>query len=155
MKKVILTIAVLAMTQVGLAQAKKATVKTDATPVATTAVTPTDEAFKKDVMKVIERGEMGGQMASVKKQILGMIPEDKQAAFLVEFDAIIAKVYDGTAKIYMEEYTKDDIKAMLAFYESPVGKKMAEKSEAVMKKSQESMMDLQGEVQTLMGKYMQ
>ena len=106
-------------------------------------------------MKVIERGEMGGQMASVKKQILGMIPEDKQAAFLVEFDAIIAKVYDGTAKIYMEEYTKDDIKAMLAFYESPVGKKMAEKSEAVMKKSQESMMDLQGEVQTLMGKYMQ
>lgn len=156
MKKVILTFAVLAITQVGLAQAKKSTPKADATPVTATATSSsTDEAFKKDVMKVIERGEMGGQMSSVKKQILGMIPEDKQAAFLVEFDAIIAKVYDGTAKIYMEEYTKEDIKAMLAFYESPVGKKMAEKAESVMKKSQESMMDLQGEVQTLMGKYMQ
>jgi len=44
---------------------------------------------------------------------------------------------------------------MLAFYDSPVGKKMAEKAESVMKKSQESMMDLQGEVQALMGKYMQ
>lgn len=157
MKKVILTFAVLAMTQVGLAQAKKSAAKADAAPVTATAVatSSTDEAFKKDVMKVIERGDMGGQMSQVKKQILGMIPEDKQAAFLVEFDAIIAKVYDGTAKIYMEEYTKEDIKAMLAFYDSPVGKKMAEKAESIMKKSQESMMDLQGEVQALMGKYMQ
>ncbi|MEC4005907.1 DUF2059 domain-containing protein [Flavobacterium sp. SUN052] len=158
MKKVILTLAILAVTQVGLAQAKKATPKTapatTAAPAAPAAAS-TDEAFKKDVMKVIERGEMGGQMAQVKKQILGMIPEDKQAAFLLEFDVIIAKVYDGTAKIYMEEYTKEDIKAMLAFYESPIGKKMAEKAEVVMKKSQDSMMDLQGEVQTLMGKYMQ
>ena len=89
MKKVILTFAVLAMTQVGLAQAKKSAVKTDAAPVTATAVatSSTDEAFKKDVMKVIERGDMGGQMSQVKKQILGMIPEDKQAAFLVEFDA--------------------------------------------------------------------
>lgn len=153
MKKVILTFAVLAITQVGLAQAKKAAPKADAA-VATTSIT-SDEAFKKDVMKVIERGETGTQMDAVKKQIIGMIPEDKQAAFLVEFDAIIAKVYDGTAKIFMEEYTREDVKAILAFYDSPVGKKMAEKAPVIMTKSQESMMSLQGEVQELMGKYMQ
>lgn len=135
MKKLILTIAFVAVAQFGFAQE--------------------DAAFKKDVMKVIEKGETGAQMATVKKQILGMIPEDKQAAFLVEFDAIIAKVYDGTAKIFMEEYSKEDIKAILAFYDSPTGKKMAEKAPIIMTKSQESMMSLQGEVQELMGKYMQ
>lgn len=136
MKKLILTFAFLVVAQFGFSQT-------------------VDEAFKKDVMKVIERGGSGGQMASVKKQILSMIPEDKHAAFLVEFDALLPKVYEATAKIYMEEYTKEDIKAMLAFYDSPVGKKMAEKSEAIASKSQEAMMSLQGDIQALVMKYMQ
>jgi hypothetical protein len=55
----------------------------------------------------------------------------------------------------MEEYSKEDIKAMLAFYESPVGKKMSEKAPAIMEKSQASMMELQGEIQSMMMKYMQ
>jgi len=84
-----------------------------------------------------------------------MIPKDKQAAFVVEFDVIIKKANDATVDIYMQEYTKEDIKAMLAFYNSPVGKKMAEKAGAIAQKSQESMMSLQGEVQALMMKYME
>jgi hypothetical protein len=68
---------------------------------------------------------------------------------------MLPKIYEGTAKIYMEEYTKEDIKAMLAFYESPVGKKMAEKAEVIAEKSQASMMELQGEIQSLVMKYMQ
>lgn len=156
MKKVILTVAVLAMTQVGLAQAKKAAPKAAAAPVATSVqAVSTDDTFKAEVMKVIERSGSGGQMNSAKKQILAMIPEDKHAAFTVEFDAMMPKIYEGTAKIYMEEYTKEDIKAMLAFYESPVGKKMAEKAEVIAEKSQASMMELQGEIQTLVMKYMQ
>lgn len=115
----------------------------------------TDEALKKDVLKVIERSGSGGQMAAAKKQILAMIPSDKQAAFIIEFDAMLPKIYDASAKIYLEEFSKEDIKAMLAFYESPVGKKMAEKSEIIATKSQEGMAALQGEIQALMMKYMQ
>lgn len=114
-----------------------------------------DEALKKDILKVIERSGSGGQMAAAKKQILSMIPSDKQAAFIIEFDAMLPKIYDASAKVYLEEFTKDDIKAMLAFYESPVGKKMAEKSEIIATKSQEGMAALQGEIQALMMKYMQ
>lgn len=136
MKKLILTFAFLVIAQFGFSQT-------------------VDEAFKKDVMKVIERSGSGGQLAAAKKQILTMIPEDKQAAFLVEFDALMPKVYEASAKVYMEEYTKEDIKAMLAFYESPVGKKMAEKSEVIASKSQEAMMSLQGDIQALVMKYMQ
>ncbi|RAR71586.1 DUF2059 domain-containing protein [Flavobacterium aciduliphilum] len=136
MKKLILTFAFLVVAQYGFSQA-------------------VDEAFKKDVMRVIERSGAGGQMASAKKQILSMIPEAKQAAFLVEFDALLPKIYETTAKIYMEEYTKEDIKAMLAFYDSPVGKKMADKAETIASKSQEAMMSLQGDIQALVMKYMQ
>jgi hypothetical protein len=84
-----------------------------------------------------------------------MIPSAKQAAFVIEFDALMKKANDATAEIYMAEYSKDDIKAMLAFYNSPTGKKMAEKAEAIAEKSQESMMSLQGEVQAMMTKYIQ
>ena len=106
-------------------------------------------------MKVIERSGAAGQMASAKKQILAMIPEEKQAAFLVEFDALLPKVYESTAKVYMEEYSKEDIKAMLAFYESPVGKKMGDKAEVIASKSQDAMKGLQGDIQALVMKYMQ
>jgi len=114
-----------------------------------------DETLKKDVLKVIELSGSGGQMAAAKKQLLGMIPKEKQAAFIIEFDALMPKIYDASAKVYMEEFTKEDIKAMLAFYESPVGKKMAEKSEVIATKTQEGMAALQGEIQALMMKYMQ
>lgn len=114
-----------------------------------------DDALKKDVLKVIEMSGSGGQMAAAKKQLLGMIPKEKQAAFSVEFDALIPKTYEASAKIYMEQFTKDDIKAMLAFYESPVGKKITEKSELIATKALEGMAALQGEIQALMMKYMQ
>jgi hypothetical protein len=84
-----------------------------------------------------------------------MIPKDKQAAFIVEFDAILKKANEKTVDVYLQEFTKDDIKAMLAFYESPVGKKMADKSEVIATKSQEAMAGLQSEIQTMMMKYMQ
>lgn len=134
MKKLILTFIFAAVAQIGFAQE--------------------DAAFKADVLKVVQKSS-GSQIEAAKKQILGMIPEAKQASFLVEFDGIIAKANEGTVKIYMEEYTKEDIKAILAFYNSPVGKKMDEKAEIITTKTQESMMSLQGEVQELISKYMQ
>ena len=134
MKKLILTFAFVAVAQLGFAQE--------------------DPAFKADVLKVVQRSS-GAQIEGAKKQILGMIPEDKQTAFLVEFDALIAKANESTAKIYMEEYTKEDIKAMLAFYESPVGKKMTEKAAVITTKSQETMGELGGEIQEVIGKYAQ
>jgi len=114
-----------------------------------------EKASREDVYKVIERSGTAGQMTAAKKQILPMIPADKQAAFSVEFEAILKKANEKTVDVYLQEYTKEDIKAMLAFYDSPVGKKMAEKAEAIATKSQEAMAGLQGEIQTMMMKYMQ
>ncbi len=134
MKKLILTIALVCVAQIGMAQ---------------------DEAFKKDIMKVIEMSETGAQIRMGKEQILKMVPADKQAAFVVEFDATLPALYEKMVKIYSETYTKEDIKAMIAFYDSPVGKKMQAKSAEIAEKSQVAGQEWGQGLQTMMMKYMQ
>lgn len=134
MKKLLLTFALVISANVAMAQ---------------------DEAYKKDVMKVIEMSGSGAQMEMVKKQILQAIPADKQAAFLIEFNASLPALYDKLVKVYSETYTKEDIKAMIAFYDSPVGKKMAEKTEELMEKSQAAGAEWGQGLQAMMMKYMQ
>jgi len=84
-----------------------------------------------------------------------MVPKEKQAAFLVEFESTLPALYDKMAGVMMTEYTHDDVKAILKFYETPVGKKMTDKSGVIAEKnlaaSQEWAMGLQG----MMMKYMQ
>lgn len=134
MKKIIITVTLVLIAQFGFSQV--------------------DEAFKKDVLKVIERSGSANQMKSVKGRILPQIPEDKQAAFSIDFDAAIPSLYEKLAKVYMETYTKEDIKAMLVFYESPVGKKMADKSAELMEKSQAAGQEWGEGLQEMMMKYM-
>ena len=135
MKKFILTFAFVCIAQLGFSQV--------------------DEAFKKDVLKVIENSGAANQMKAAKGQILKMIPEAKQAVFIVEFDATLPALYDKLAVVYMEVYTKEDIKAMAVFYESPVGKKMAENSGILMEKSQTAAQEWGQGLQGLMAKYME
>lgn len=135
MKKFILTLAFVCIAQLGFSQV--------------------DEAFKKDVLKVIENSGAANQMKAAKGQILKMIPEAKHAAFIVEFDATLPSLYDKLAGVYMEVYTKEDIKAMLTFYDSPVGKKMAANSGVLMEKSQEAAQEWGQGLQGMMMKYME
>lgn len=114
-----------------------------------------EKASRKDVLKVIEKSGASGQINAAKKQVLGMIPKDKQAAFIVEFDVLIKKVNENTVDVYLQEYTKEDIKAMLDFYDSPVGIKMTQKAEVIASKSQAVIAVLQAEMQAMLMKYMQ
>ncbi|WP_333599852.1 DUF2059 domain-containing protein [Flavobacterium sp.] len=114
-----------------------------------------EDALKKDVLKVIELSGSASQMKLAKDQILQMVPKEKQAAFILEFDATLPSLYDKMAKIYMDTYTKEDIKAMLAFYESPVGKKITANAGAVAEKSQAAGQEWGQGLQTMMMKYVQ
>ena len=134
MKKLIVTFALVLVAQVGFSQ---------------------DDAFKKDVLKVIEMSGSTNAMKAAKDQILKMVPKEKQAAFILEFDATMPALYDKIAVIYMETYTKEDIKAMLAYYESPVGKKINEKAGVLMEKTHAAGKEWGEELQGMMMKYMQ
>jgi hypothetical protein len=114
-----------------------------------------DDAFKKDVLKVIEMSGAANQMKAAKNQILQMVPKEKQAAFVIEFDATLPALYEKLAKVYMDEYTREDIKAMLAFYDSPVGKKINAKADVLFEKSQKAGQEWGEGLQTMMMKYVQ
>ena len=55
----------------------------------------------------------------------------------------------------MDTYTKEDIKAMIAFYDSPVGKKITAKSGEVAKASMAAGQEWGATLQPMMMKYMQ
>ncbi|MFD2891872.1 DUF2059 domain-containing protein [Flavobacterium chuncheonense] len=133
MKKFILTVAFVVVAQLGMAQ----------------------DAFKSDALKVIEKSGAAGPMQNVKEQVLASIPEAKHADFSKDFDATLPALYDKMAVIYMETYTHDELKEMLKFYDSPVGKKIAANAGELMKKSTEAGQEWGMQLQGLMMKYMQ
>lgn len=133
MKKLFFTLAIILTAQLGTAQS----------------------SFKDDIIKYLQISGSNAQMEVAKKQIIGMIPEAKQAEFNKEFDSLLPSLNEKLSDIYMKEYTHDDLKQMIKFYESPVGKKIAEKAGTVYEQSmligQEWGMELQG----ILMKYMQ
>ncbi len=113
------------------------------------------DAFKTDVVKVIEMSGANTSMDAVKKQVLGMIPESKHAEFLKEFDVVISSINDEQVKNFMEVYTHDDIKEMIKFYSTPTGKKIKEKAGVLAEKNMAMQQTIGMQLQGIMMKYMQ
>ena len=113
-----------------------------------------DEAFKKDVLRVIEIQD-GGEKGMDKEiaEISEKIPKEKRAAFIVEFNAMMSSYKDKMADVYMVVYTKEDLKELLAFYESPFWKKLSEKKKELATKTKEISMELMMGMMPLMMKY--
>jgi hypothetical protein len=132
MKKLLLSIAFLLIAQITVAQ---------------------DASFKADVLKLISTSGADAQMKLIKPQFLKMVPENKKENFSKEFDASIPSLLDKMANIYLEIYTQDDIKAMIVFYESPIGKKMKEKAPELGQKSMQAGKEWALELQGLLAKY--
>ena len=109
--------------------------------------------FKSDVLKLISISGADAQINIIKPQILNMISKDNQENFSKEFDASIPSLHDKMAKIYMELYTLEDIKGMIAFYESPIGKKMNEKAGELGQKTMQAGQEWGQGLQGIMAKY--
>ena len=133
MKKLILIITIVLISQFGNAQ----------------------DLFKTDAIKVLKVSGSAAQMELAKEQILANIAEDKKADFAKEFDASLPALYDKMAKVYMETFTHEEIKQMLKFYDSPIGKKISEKAAELTKKNMAAGQEWGMELQGIMMKYMQ
>ncbi|MFN3909546.1 MAG: DUF2059 domain-containing protein [Flavobacterium sp.] len=110
--------------------------------------------FKADVMALVKvsGGDSGIELA--KKQILPLVAEKNHASFLKEFEATLPQFWDSMAKIYMEEYTHDEVKELLKFYQSPIGKKMSEKAGVLAEKGMQAGQDWGMSLQPMVMKYM-
>lgn len=133
MKKIVLTFAFFVATNFAIAQ----------------------DAFKADVVKAIEMSGANTSIDAVKKQVIGMIPESKQAEFLKEFDVVMNSITDEQVKNFMEVYTHDDIKEMIKFYSTPTGIKIKEKAGVLAEKNMAMQQTIGMQLQGIMMKYMQ
>lgn len=133
MKKMFFTLVVLVVTQMSFAQ----------------------DAFKQDAIKYLELSGQKKTFEMLTKDIIKNVPAEKQAAFQKDLDGSINELMDKMAAIYMTEFTHDDIKAALKFYESPVGKKMSSKSEVLYSKAQTAGQEWGMGLQEKIMKYMQ
>ena len=133
MKKLLLTFAVLFVAQVALAQ----------------------DTFKADVVKYLQ---MSGQRATFEKltsQYAQNVPAEKQADFKKELNASLDDLMSKMADLYMTEFTHEDIKAFIKFYETPAGKKLTAKSDVLYDKGQAVGQEWGMGFQGILMKYMQ
>lgn len=112
-----------------------------------------DEDFKKDALKVLELSGAIIQLQSTKHQLTKMVPKDKQKEFTADFENSLPVVYEKFAKMYMKLYTKEELKTIIAFYETPIGKKMKANTEEVAIKSQAISQEWMVELNEILNKY--
>ena len=109
-----------------------------------------DEPFRADVEKLMQvtgAAQLGAQMVStITAQVLeGMkrsqpsLPERAVAIVREVLDAELAKAFSGSQSmmpdivaVYAKQFTQDDVRGMVAFYESPLGRKMIQAMPAVL-----------------------
>lgn len=111
-------------------------------------------AYQKDALKLVKiNGE--GAFEGAFKQVTQMLPEDKRENFLKEVKVLMEEVYLETSKLQMEHFSHEEIKEILAFYETPVGKKMQEKTPIITEQSMEYSQKMQYKLMPIMQKYME
>lgn len=110
---------------------------------------------REDVKKIIEVSGGNAQIDVARKKVLEMIPEVKKTEFLKEFDASLVGYLTKIEDFYIKEYTPDEIKKMIAFYETPVGKKIKDKAGLQAELSMTAIQSWSAELQGIMMKYMQ
>ena len=80
--------------------------------------------FENDTYKLVEIVSKPA-FAPVIDQFSGMVAVDKKEEFLKELDKTFPELFESMAKIYMDEFTHQEIKDLLDFYATPTGEKMA------------------------------
>jgi len=86
------------------------------------------DAFSKDIFRLLEltgSAKIGiqvmSQMIASYKQAMPNVPDDFWTELMSEIDE--KSLIDLIIPIYKKHYTPEDIKGIIAFYETPIGKK--------------------------------
>jgi len=113
-----------------------------------------DEAFMEDAVKLATINSSSVE-ASL-SQVYTMIPEDKVEAFKKELNPIMEEFYNKIGAKSMEYYSHDEVKAILKFYNSEIGKRHLEVQDKITKETMGSMaQELQMKLMPLIQKYTQ
>lgn len=95
----------------------------------------------------------GPQFDIVIQPLVDMVPQQNRDAFKKDIKASMGELYDKLAAVYMESYTEEDVDAILAFYDSPVGKKVIAETPEITQKSMQIGQMWGMQLQPLIAKY--
>lgn len=96
----------------------------------------------------------GQQFQVMMDPLVKMVPQENQEAFRKELMESTSELYTQIAEIYMESFTEAEIDQILAFYETPVGKKMVATLPEITQKGMELGQAWGMKLQPIMAKYM-
>ncbi len=95
----------------------------------------------------------GQQFEIMTEPLVNMVPQENQEAFKKELAESTHSLYKKMAAVYTESFTEDELDKILAFYDTPVGKKMVAITPELTKKGMEIGQAWGMELQPLIAKY--
>ena len=109
--------------------------------------------FKNQTIEFLKLTGTGAAFENAIGQIGATVPELDRVAYTEEANTTLDGLYSKMADLYMKEFTPDEIKELVAFYNTDLGKKVSSKQMAL---SQQAMMLGQawgGEIQQIAQKH--
>ena len=113
--------------------------------------------FKKDVIEYIKLSGSAAQVTTVLDPMLEQLqlPADEHSTLKKEIEATLPSLYEKLADVMMKHYTHDDVKKMIEFYNTPVGKKIQEVTPKMTKDQMQAGQEWGMQLQGLLMKYIQ
>ncbi len=108
--------------------------------------------FEKDTYKLVETLTKPA-ILPVLNQFTSMVKSEKVDAFKKELDTSLPELYTAMAKVYMEEYTHEEVKQLIKFYDTDLGKKVAANSGTLAQKGMAAGQAWGVKIQSIMAKY--
>lgn len=108
--------------------------------------------YKEKARNLIELTS-AGQFDVLVQPLINMVPQEKRAAFKADIQASMDELYDQLVMVYMDAYTEEEIDAIMAFYNTPVGKKMVAKTPEITQRSMQIGQQWGMKLQPLIRKY--
>lgn len=101
--------------------------------VATKAQDNTD--FKQETIEFIKITGATSAFENAIAQIGAGVPEENKEAYTKEANGTLVSLYEKMAELYMAEFTQEEISELVAFYNTDLGKKLAEKQLGLTQKA--------------------
>lgn len=109
--------------------------------------------YEKDAIELVKLSNNSVEVAL--EPIYSTLEKTKREEFKKEIQPVLENMYQKFSKIYMEEFSHEDIKGILKFYDSELGKKLLDGQAEIMKKSMSIGQEFSMEVMPIYQKYMQ
>lgn len=91
--------------------------------------------FKNETVEFIKITGAASAFENAIAQIGAGVSEENKEAYTKEANGTLVGLYDKMAELYMEEFTQEEISELVAFYNTDLGKKLAEKQLGLTQKA--------------------